>query len=193
MRCTLETDRPEACAINRVLQWVAVAGIVSSVAVTTSVTLSSPILRGAPGRGSSLSPSIRLVANRARQVATVTRVVLNRLAIARFVMPLAASSTIDARIASPRDVFRRRARASSSASSSSLRSMRTAWGPRILASCVLSRTENHGSAKLPRNFRDRTLGTVDGLKRFVTMHESPYHGLNFCQGTVAEMLDDPRH
>ena len=28
-------------------------------------------------------------------------------------------------------------------------------------------------------------------KRFVTMHESPYHGLNFCQGTVAEMLDDP--
>ena len=37
----------------------------------------------------------------------------------------------------------------------------------------------------------RVLGTVDGLKRFVTMHESPYHGLNFCQGTVAEMLDDP--
>src|ERR1700730_16550272 len=23
------------------------------------------------------------------------------------------------------------------------------------------------------------------------MHESPYHGLNFCQGTIAEMLDDP--
>ena len=37
----------------------------------------------------------------------------------------------------------------------------------------------------------RVLGTVDGLKRFVMMHESPYHGLNFCQGTVAEMLDDP--
>jgi mannonate dehydratase len=37
----------------------------------------------------------------------------------------------------------------------------------------------------------RVLGTVGGLKRFVTMHESPYHGLNFCQGTVAEMLDDP--
>ena len=37
----------------------------------------------------------------------------------------------------------------------------------------------------------RVLGTVDGLKRFVTMHDSPYHGLNFCQGTVAEMLDDP--
>ncbi|MDP6666794.1 MAG: mannonate dehydratase [Dehalococcoidia bacterium] len=37
----------------------------------------------------------------------------------------------------------------------------------------------------------RILGTVDGLKKFVQMHESPYHGLNFCQGTVTEMLDDP--
>jgi mannonate dehydratase len=38
----------------------------------------------------------------------------------------------------------------------------------------------------------RVLGTVDGLKRFVAMHASPYHGLNFCQGSVAAMLDDPR-
>jgi mannonate dehydratase len=37
----------------------------------------------------------------------------------------------------------------------------------------------------------RVLGTVEGLKRFVVTHESPYHGLNFCQGTVAEMLDEP--
>ncbi len=37
----------------------------------------------------------------------------------------------------------------------------------------------------------RVLGTVDGLKKFVKMHESDYHGLNFCQGTVCEMLDDP--
>src|SRR5689334_10428221 len=56
-----ETDRPEACAIDRVLQWVAAVGIVSSVAVTISVILSLPILRAAPGRGSSLSPSIRFV------------------------------------------------------------------------------------------------------------------------------------
>jgi mannonate dehydratase len=39
----------------------------------------------------------------------------------------------------------------------------------------------------------RVLGTVEGLKRFVMMHQSPYHGLNFCQGTVGEMLDDPRN
>jgi len=38
----------------------------------------------------------------------------------------------------------------------------------------------------------RVLGTVAGLQRFVQMHESPYHGLNFCQGTIAEMLADPR-
>jgi len=35
------------------------------------------------------------------------------------------------------------------------------------------------------------LSTVDGLKRFVSIKESPYHGLNFCQGTVSEMLQDP--
>ncbi|MGD0580802.1 MAG: mannonate dehydratase [Bryobacteraceae bacterium] len=38
---------------------------------------------------------------------------------------------------------------------------------------------------------NRVLGTVDGLKKFVAIRESPYHGLNFCQGTVAEMLHDP--
>jgi mannonate dehydratase len=38
---------------------------------------------------------------------------------------------------------------------------------------------------------DRVLGTVAGLKHFITINESPYHGLNFCQGTVSEMLHDP--
>lgn len=37
----------------------------------------------------------------------------------------------------------------------------------------------------------RVLGTVEGLKKFVQLHENEYHGLNFCQGTVGEMLDDP--
>jgi mannonate dehydratase len=37
----------------------------------------------------------------------------------------------------------------------------------------------------------RVLGTVDGLKKFISIKESPYHGLNFCQGTVSEMLQDP--
>ncbi len=37
----------------------------------------------------------------------------------------------------------------------------------------------------------RVLGSVAGLKRFIDIHSSPYHGLNFCQGTVSEMLRDP--
>ncbi len=35
------------------------------------------------------------------------------------------------------------------------------------------------------------LGNVEGLKRFIRISPSPYHGLNFCQGTVSEMLRDP--
>jgi mannonate dehydratase len=38
---------------------------------------------------------------------------------------------------------------------------------------------------------ETVLGNVDGLKRFIAIQESPYHGLNFCQGTVSEMLQDP--
>jgi mannonate dehydratase len=37
----------------------------------------------------------------------------------------------------------------------------------------------------------RVLGNVEGLKRFVEINPSKYHGLNFCQGTVSEMLQDP--
>jgi mannonate dehydratase len=37
----------------------------------------------------------------------------------------------------------------------------------------------------------RVLGRVDGLKRFISISPSPYHGLNFCQGTVSEMLENP--
>ncbi len=36
----------------------------------------------------------------------------------------------------------------------------------------------------------RVLGTVDGLARFIETRKSEIHGLNFCVGTVAEMLDD---
>jgi mannonate dehydratase len=38
---------------------------------------------------------------------------------------------------------------------------------------------------------ERVLGTVDGLKRFVEIAESPYHGLNFCVGTIASNLENP--
>jgi mannonate dehydratase len=38
---------------------------------------------------------------------------------------------------------------------------------------------------------NRVLGSVGGLKKFIEISASPYHGLNFCQGTVSEMLKDP--
>jgi mannonate dehydratase len=44
-----------------------------------------------------------------------------------------------------------------------------------------------------KSFRDVVcpLGTIDGLKHFIEIVPSHYHGLNFCQGTVCEMLADP--
>jgi mannonate dehydratase len=45
----------------------------------------------------------------------------------------------------------------------------------------------------PQGYRGihNVLGTIDGLKKFIAMHENPYHGLNFCQGTVSENLYHP--
>lgn len=43
-----------------------------------------------------------------------------------------------------------------------------------------------------RGMEERVLGSAEGLKKFVSIAESPYHGLNFCQGTVAESLENPR-
>lgn len=36
-----------------------------------------------------------------------------------------------------------------------------------------------------------TVLSPEGLKRFISIKESPYHGINFCQGTVSEGLKDP--
>jgi mannonate dehydratase len=37
--------------------------------------------------------------------------------------------------------------------------------------------------------KDQVLDTVEGLKRFVRIADSPYHGLTFCQGSIWEMLE----
>jgi mannonate dehydratase len=43
-----------------------------------------------------------------------------------------------------------------------------------------------------KGMQERVLGSAEGLKKFVGIAESPYHGLNFCQGTIAESLVNPR-
>jgi mannonate dehydratase len=35
------------------------------------------------------------------------------------------------------------------------------------------------------------MGSADGLRRFLALSSSANHGLNFCQGTVAEMFRNP--
>ena len=36
------------------------------------------------------------------------------------------------------------------------------------------------------------LGSLEGMKKFIALApESPWHGFNFCQGTIAEMSRDP--
>jgi mannonate dehydratase len=46
---------------------------------------------------------------------------------------------------------------------------------------------------VPKGYRgiDAVLAHPEGLKKFVSIKESPYHGLNFCQGTVSEQLEKP--
>jgi len=51
----------------------------------------------------------------------------------------------------------------------------------------------HDPGVAPEGFQgiNRVLGTVEGMKRFVSICESPCHGLNLCLGTTAENLQDP--
>ena len=73
IRLTADWVIPVEVASERVDQCVALAGVSSSVLTITRSTSSSPIDRGAPGRGSSCSPSRRRSMNRRRHFPTVVR------------------------------------------------------------------------------------------------------------------------
>ena len=51
----------------------------------------------------------------------------------------------------------------------------------------------HDPGTPPEGFQgiNRVLGTVEGMKKFISIQESPYHGFNLCLGTTAENLQDP--
>ena len=100
IRPTVDCDSPLRLAIPRVLQWVALVGLVSRVLVTTRSTSASVTVRGAPGRGSSTRPSSRLVTNRFRQVPTVAAQTRSWAATALLLDSSAQARTIRARVAS---------------------------------------------------------------------------------------------
>src|SRR6266852_4629297 len=98
---------PTRFASSRFDQWVAPSGTSSRVRTTTSSTWASVMVRGTPGRGSSLSPSSRARRKRLRHLATVARLTPSRAATAMLGPPSAQASTIRARKASPCAVLRR--------------------------------------------------------------------------------------
>jgi hypothetical protein len=72
IRPMVERDNPACSAIFDLLQCVAFAGVVSSVAITTSSTWSACTDAGRPGRASSCRPASRAATNRERHLPTVT-------------------------------------------------------------------------------------------------------------------------
>jgi hypothetical protein len=134
IRDTAVCDRPASRAIERVLQCVAVSGTLSSVLAITASTRASSIVRGAPGRGASSSPSSRCSTNRARYFDTVCGVTRCRLATTLLSMPEAQARTMRARSANACDVFRRRVSAVSGSCSPWLNTSSALGLPRIAAS-----------------------------------------------------------
>src|ERR1700730_10413477 len=92
MRCTVALLTPCASAIVRVLQWVAVFGVVWVVAVTTRLTFAAVMVRGRPRPGATATRACGPpLANRSRHNKIVGRLILSALAIALFATPSEAS------------------------------------------------------------------------------------------------------
>ena len=101
--------QPALRAIERSDQWVASAGVVSSVRSMTAATFSSESVRGRPGRGSSDSPSMRSFRKRRRHLPTVCSCTPISGATALLVRPSAQRRIMRQRSDSERATRRRRA------------------------------------------------------------------------------------
>ena len=88
------------------------------------------IVRGAPGRGSSVSPSRRWATNRERHLPTVGRVIPSRRATSVLLAPDAHSSTIRDRSANCCELFGLRAHRANVSLSSSVSTSPTFGRPR---------------------------------------------------------------
>ena len=120
IRPMLDRLSPECAAIDVRDQCVASRGVDSRVSTTTCSTCSSPMLRGAPGRGSSTNPSSRSVTNRERHLPTVGRETRSSAATSVLLAPAAQASTIRERSANRWELFGRRAQRASVSPSSSV-------------------------------------------------------------------------
>jgi len=135
MRQTAVCDKPILRAIRRCGSSAShLPAAVSSVLAMTASTCVSLIVRGAPGRGASSSPSSRCSMNLARHFDTVCGVTRCRLATVLLSMPSAPARTMRARCASACAVLRRSVSATSCSRSSSLRTSSAFGRPRIAAS-----------------------------------------------------------
>ena len=165
IRPMLDRLSPECAAIDVRDQCVASRGVDSRVSTTTCSTCSSPMLRGAPGRGSSTNPSSRSVTNRERHLPTVGRETRSSAATSVLLAPAAQASTIRERSANRWELFGRRAQRASVSPSSSV-TTNSAFGRPLAAMPTSSQATmltsgntviRHGHY-LVTNLRCRTLG-----------------------------------
>ena len=130
IRPTAERLSPECPAIDARDQCVASRGVDSRVSMTTCSTCASVIERGAPGRGSSTSPSSRSATNRDRHLPTVGRDTRSAAATSVLLAPAAQPSTIRERSARRWELFGRRAQRASVSRSSSVTTNSAVGRPR---------------------------------------------------------------
>ena len=101
IRLIADCDLPTWRASDRVDQWVASVGVVSSVMTNTCSTCSSVMVRAAPGRGSSARPSSRRATNRDRHLVTVGREMPSRVATAWLLAPQHRPARSDTAVPTP--------------------------------------------------------------------------------------------
>jgi hypothetical protein len=141
---------PVAVAIDRVDQCVASTGVSSRVFTITSSTASSVTERGAPGRGSSWSPSRRPARNRDLHFAAVDCLIPSSLATTVLFLPVADNRTMRQRRASAWALFGRRAHRSRVERSSSVNSRGSRIGLGIAPPIVAYNDKNaHHETQIP--------------------------------------------
>ena len=151
--------RPLRWAMDRVLQWVASLGVVSSVSVITRSTSSSVTDLGRPLRGSSDRPSSLRSTNRERHLPTVSSDTPSSAPTAVLLLPSAHARTILARSAKACAVLGRRTHRSRVSRSSS--SKISGGMGRPIAMVILHLGCSPGEYPIPHafttNFGSRTL------------------------------------